>query len=99
VGIFLATRTPGDLDLHCRENVRSWFLGRLPPETLHKLLRPVLQADADLAARLAGHEPGQITLLRGRQSQSFRADRPALVPRPLTDDEILDLAAVSRAHV
>ena len=29
VGVFLATQSPGDLDYKCKENVRTWLIGRV----------------------------------------------------------------------
>ena len=44
VGIFLATQSPGDFDYKCKENIRTWLIGRVKePRALEKL-RPMLAA-------------------------------------------------------
>jgi hypothetical protein len=98
LGTFVATDRPEDLGCDGLEDVHNWFVGRVPPGTLRENLRAFIKDDGDLAAQLAGQEPGQFTLLHGGQFQRFRADHPVLDPRPLPDDVILDLAAASRAR-
>jgi hypothetical protein len=96
LGIFLVSTSPEDLDLSCRENIHSWFIGRVPPDDSLKALRPLV--DAEKISRLAAQEPGDFTFLHNDVVQTLRADVPALEPRPLADDEILDLAATSRTR-
>lgn len=38
VGLFLATQSPGDFDYKCKENVRTWLIGRVKePRAIEKL--------------------------------------------------------------
>jgi hypothetical protein len=98
LGIFLTTRSPEDLDHKRRDDIGTWFLGRIEQDMVPEELKPLFDARGDLVARLACLETGEFTLLRDGQPQCFRTDPPAVEPRPLTDDEILDRAAISRAR-
>ena len=62
VGLFLATQSPGDLDYKCRDQIRTWLIGRVKEQ----VAIGKLQADA-------GGRPGG----RGRQTAG-PGDRPVL---------------------
>src|SRR5438445_6781491 len=44
VGVFLATQSPGDFDYKCKENVRSWLIGRVKETRAIEKLKPILLA-------------------------------------------------------
>ncbi len=94
VGVMLATQSPGDLDYRCRENVRTWFVGRVKEDTALKKLKPMF-TDArgvDITARLAAQRTGQFHLQRDGQVQQLKADRNVILTEQLPEDEILRLA-------
>jgi energy-coupling factor transporter ATP-binding protein EcfA2 len=97
LGIFLSTQSPGDMDYKCRENIRSWFLGRIHQDTALKKLKPLFGARGEQVSRLGGHAAGQFTLIRDGQPQSLRADRSVLEAQQWTEDEILQSAKAGRA--
>jgi hypothetical protein len=96
VGLFLSTQSPGDMDYKCRENVRSWFLGRIHQDTALKKLKPLFGARDAHVSKLASQSPGHFILVRDGQPQPFQADRSVLDPRQWTEDEILHAASASR---
>jgi len=94
VGVMLATQSPGDLDYKCRENVRTWFVGRVKEDTALKKLKPMF-TDArggDATLRLAGQKMGQFHIQRDGQVQQLKADRNVILTEQLAEDEILRLA-------
>ena len=40
IGLFLATQSPGDLDYKCRDQIRTWLLGRIREKVAIDKLRP-----------------------------------------------------------
>ena len=57
VGVFLATQSPGDFDYKCKENVRTWLIGRVKEPRAIEKLKPMLAAakgERDRQARRTG---------------------------------------------
>jgi hypothetical protein len=96
LGVFLVSNNANDLDFSCRENIHFWFIGRTPAGSSAANLRSLF--DTETISRLANQEPGDFTYLSHGQKRILGADTPVLDPQPLGDDEILDLAAISRAR-
>ncbi|MFP2908643.1 ATP-binding protein, partial [Pyxidicoccus sp. 3LFB2] len=93
VGVMLATQSPGDLDYKCRENVRTWFVGRVKEDNAIKKLRPMFtEARVDADAKLPSQKQGQFHVLRDGQVQQLKADRSVMRAEQLAEDEILKLA-------
>ncbi len=97
VGVMLATQSPGDLDYKCRENVRTWFVGRVKEDTALKKLKPMFSdARVDANAKLPAQKQGQFHVLRDGQVQQLKADRSVMRTEQLPEDEILKLARQTR---
>ncbi|GMU01180.1 hypothetical protein KH5H1_53000 [Corallococcus caeni] len=97
IGVMLATQSPGDLDYKCRENVRSWFIGRVREDRALGKLRPMFSdARVDPATRLPAQKTGQFHVLRDGQVEQLKADRNIIKTDQLSEDEILQLAHRSR---
>lgn len=93
LGVMLATQSPGDLDYKCRENVRTWFVGRVKEDNAIKKLRPMFtEARVDADAKLPSQKQGQFHVLRDGQVQQLKADRSVMRTEQLPEDEILKLA-------
>ncbi|MBN9687554.1 MULTISPECIES: ATP-binding protein [unclassified Corallococcus] len=99
IGVMLATQSPGDLDYKCRENVRSWFIGRVREDRALGKLRPMFSdARVDPATRLPAQKTGQFHVLRDGQVEQLKADRNIVKADQLSEDEILQLAHRTRPH-
>ncbi|AGC43050.1 hypothetical protein MYSTI_01718 [Myxococcus stipitatus DSM 14675] len=97
VGVMLATQSPGDFDYKCRENVQSWFVGKIKEENALKRVRSLFadsRVDAD--ARLPGQKPGQFHVLSDGRVQQLKADCSVFKTTQLPEDQILELARLSR---
>lgn len=93
VGVMLATQSPGDLDYKCRENVRTWFVGRVKEDTALKKLRPMFaDARVDANVKLPAQKQGQFHVLRDGKVEQLKADRSVMRTEQLAEDEILKLA-------
>ncbi|WP_406693976.1 helicase HerA-like domain-containing protein [Singulisphaera sp. Ch08] len=93
LGLLLATQSPGDFDYKCRDNIRTWFVGRVKEPTALAKMKPMLSdCRVDVTDRLATQDPGEFHLLRDGAVTSLRASLSAVLPEQLPEDEILRLA-------
>ncbi|HWN67146.1 MAG TPA: helicase HerA-like domain-containing protein, partial [Haliangium sp.] len=99
VGVFLGTQNPGDLDYKSRENVLTWFVGRVTEErNLDKLKTLFSDYPASFAGRLAKKKAGEFFVLRKGAVNELKAERALMATHQLGEDEILALArATARA--
>jgi hypothetical protein len=96
VGIFLATQSPGDFDYKCKENVRTWLIGRVKEPRAIEKLRPMLAAKPGAAEKLAGQAQGEFHLVRESHVTSVRSDESLLRTEQLPEDQIASLAREAR---
>ncbi len=97
VGLFLATQSPGDLDYKCRDQIRTWLVGRVKEQVAIGKLKPMLEAGrVDAAAKLPGQGIGQFYLIREREVAPIQTE-PSLIPTAqVPEDRILELAKARR---
>ena len=62
LGLMLATQSPGDLDYKSRDQITSWFIGRVREDTALRKLKAAFQSELGLdpAAVLPGTDRGRI---------------------------------------
>ena len=97
VGVFLGTQNPGDLDYKSRENVLTWFVGRVTEErNLEKLKTLFSDYPASFAGRLAKKKAGEFFLLRKGGVSELKATRALMATEQLPEDAILALARATR---
>jgi hypothetical protein len=93
LGFLLATQSPGDFDYKCRDNIRTWFLGRIKESTALAKMKPMLSdCRIDVAAKLPGQETGEFHLIRAGNVTSLRAAPAIMATEQLPEQEILELA-------
>jgi hypothetical protein len=101
VGVFLATQSPGDFDYKCRENVRTWFIGRVKESRAIEKLRPMLAAArADVTDKLGGQATGEFYVVRESGVSAIRSDPSLVSTEQMAEHQIAELArrAVESAH-
>src|SRR5207244_13289085 len=93
VGIFLATQSPGDFDYKCKENVRTWLIGRVKePRALEKL-KPMLAATkGGVTDKLAGQATGEFYLVREAGVTAVRSNESFIRTEQLPENQIAALA-------
>jgi hypothetical protein len=93
VAIFLATQSPGDFDYKCKENVRTWLIGRVKEARAIEKLRPMLAAaKVDVAEKLAGQATGNFYLVRESSVTAVQSDESLVRTQQLPEEQILRLA-------
>jgi hypothetical protein len=97
LGVFLATQSPGDLDYKCRDNIRSWFVGRVAEKTAVDKMKPLLsECRINVSAKLAQAKTGEFFKLEDGEVLEFKAQQSLLATTQLAEDGILRLAAGSK---
>jgi hypothetical protein len=93
VGVFLATQSPGDFDYKCKENVRTWLIGRVKEQRAIDKLKPMLAAaKANVADKLAGQATGEFYLVRESSVTAVQSDESFMRTAQLPENEIASLA-------
>jgi hypothetical protein len=98
IGLFLATQSPGDLDYKCRDQIRTWLIGRVKEKVAIEKLRPRLESSrTDVAAKLPGQETGQFYLVREKEVIPVQTEQSLIPTAQVAEDRILELARCGRA--
>jgi uncharacterized protein YjgD (DUF1641 family) len=97
LGVLLATQSPGDFDYKSRENINTWFVGKIKEDTALKKMKPMLsEFKLDAPGRLSGQQTGEFFLVRSGEVLPIRSHRSLVETQQVPEDEILSLAARSR---
>jgi len=95
--VLLATQSPGDLDYRCRDNIRTWFVGRVAEKTAVDKMKPLLsECRINVSAKLAQAKTGEFFKLEDGEVLEFKAQQSLLATTQLAEDGILRLAAGSK---
>src|SRR5690606_41470052 len=80
LGLMLATQSPGDLDYKSRDQITSWFIGRVREDTALRKLRAALHSESGLdpAAVLPHQTVGEFHLEKEGLVRPMR-DQPSLI--------------------
>lgn len=93
LGVFLATQNPGDLDYRGRDNIQSWFIGKVTQERGIEKVRNLLGSYPNVGTRLAAQPTGSFFALGlYPQPREFNAARSMMETVQLGDGEIARLA-------
>jgi hypothetical protein len=96
VGLFLATQSPGDFDYKCKENVRTWLIGRVKePRAIDKLKPMLAAAKLDVTQKLGGQGAGEFYLVRESSVVAVRSDESFLRTEQMPESQIMQFARSS----
>jgi hypothetical protein len=93
LGVMLATQSPGDLDYKSRDNILTWFVGRVAERTAIAKMQPLLgECRTNVKGKLARQSIGEFFILRSGAVTEIKADRALMDTEQLAEDEICALA-------
>ncbi len=94
LGLMLATQSPGDLDYKSRDQITSWFIGRVREDTALRKLRAAFQSESGLdpAAVLPGQTVGAFHLVQEGLVRSMKAQRSLITAEQVPFDRIEQLS-------
>jgi hypothetical protein len=96
VGMFLATQSPGDLDYKCRDNIRTWLIGRVKEQTAIEKLKPMLAAaKGSVTDKLASQGQGHFYLVRESSVIAVQSQECFVRTEQLPEHDIARLARQS----
>ncbi|MHB0960435.1 MAG: ATP-binding protein [Pirellulaceae bacterium] len=99
VGIMLATQSPGDFDYKSRENIDTWFVGKIKENTAIQKMKPMLSnLKQDIGAELSAQETGNFYLVQGADTTAIRSQRSLVETEQLSEEQILAISRKSMIH-
>jgi hypothetical protein len=100
LGILLATQSPGDLDYKCRDQISSWFVGKVKENTALNKLKPMLsEAKVDVTSKLTNQKVGEFFAIRAGDVTSLKANMSLIRAEQVPLEMIQKLAARSARHI
>jgi hypothetical protein len=96
----LATQSPGDLDYKSRDQITSWFIGRVREDTALRKLKAAFQSDSGLdpATVLPQQTVGEFHLVQEAVVRSIKAHRSLINAEQVPFDRIEQLARETRGQ-
>jgi DNA replication protein DnaC len=100
LGIMLATQSPGDLDYKSRDQITSWFIGRVREDTALRKLRAAFASESGLdpGAVLPGQTVGEFHLVQEGLVRPMRAQRSLINAEQVPFDRIEQLARETKGQ-
>lgn len=100
LGIMLATQSPGDLDYKSRDQITSWFIGRVREDTALRKLKAAFQSESGLdpAAVLPHQTVGEFHLVQEGLVRSMKAQRSIIAAEQVPFDRIEQLARQTKGQ-
>jgi hypothetical protein len=100
LGIMLATQSPGDLDYKSRDQITSWFIGRVREDTALRKLKAAFQSESGLdpAAVLPGQTVGEFHLVQEGLVRAIKAQRSLILADQVPFDRIEQLARETKGQ-
>ncbi len=100
LGMMLATQSPGDLDYKSRDQITSWFIGRVREDTALRKLKAAFQSESGLdpATALPGQTVGEFHLVQEGLVRPMKAQRSLISAEQVPFDRIEQLAAETRGQ-
>jgi hypothetical protein len=92
LGVLLASQNPGDFDYRARDNIATWFVGKVAQERAIDKMRNLISTYPNVGPRLAAQTTGSFFLLGGAQARELRADASLMKTEQLSEHEITVLA-------
>lgn len=100
LGLMLATQSPGDLDYKSRDQITSWFIGRVREDTALRKLKAAFQSESGLdpAIVLPHQGVGEFHLVQEGLLRAIKAQRSLIQAKQVPFDRIEQLARETRGH-
>jgi hypothetical protein len=100
LGLMLATQSPGDLDYKSRDQITSWFIGRVREDTALRKLRAAFQSGSglDAAAVLPHQTVGEFHLVQEGLVRPIKAQRSLINAEQVPFDRIEQLARETKGQ-
>lgn len=100
VGLILATQSPGDLDYRSRDQITSWFIGRVREDTALRKLRAAFAAESGLdpARVLPNQTVGEFHLIQEASAKPLKSHMSLVQAEQVPFDRIEQLARETKGQ-
>lgn len=100
VGILLATQSPGDLDYRSRDQITSWFIGRVREETALRKLRGAFGAESgiDPIRVLPNQTVGEFHLIQEAAVRPMKSRMSLIRAEQVPFERVEQLARETKGH-
>ncbi|MFM7084733.1 MAG: ATP-binding protein [Hyphomicrobium sp.] len=100
LGLMLATQSPGDLDYKSRDQITSWFIGRVREDTALRKLKAAFQSESGLdpASVLPGQTVGEFHLVQEGKLRPIKSQRSLIQAEQVPFDRIEQLALETKGQ-
>jgi len=97
IGLMLATQSPGDLDYKSRDQITSWFIGKVREDTALKKLKAAFSSDTgiDPASALPNQKVGEFHLIQEGAVKPMKAHMSLIRAEQVPFDRIEQLSSVT----
>jgi Helicase HerA, central domain len=93
LGVMLATQNPGDLDYKARDNIGTWWIGRIATSTAIQKMKPLLsECRTDVSGSLANAATGEFFQVHDGAATRLRGQRSLIDTQQLSEARISELA-------
>ncbi len=100
IGLMLATQSPGDLDYKSRDQITSWFIGKVREDTALKKLKAAFSSETgiDPASALPNQRVGEFHLIQEGVVMPMKANMSLIQAEQVPFDRIEKLSAETNIH-
>lgn len=92
LGVMLATQSPGDLDYRSREQINTWFIGKVSNNSIDKM-KPLFEQRPAVAGKVGSLAAGRFVMLHEGNALELERAPSLLYTEPLQQSELMQLAA------
>lgn len=96
LGVMLASQSPGDFDYRSREQINTWFLGKISDQRSIDKMKPLFEQRPAVGSKVGNLEAGRFVMLQDGGATDLERAPSLLRTEQLTEPELLPLAASSR---
>lgn len=96
LGVVLASQSPADFDYRSREQINTWFLGRIADKRSIDKMKPLFEHRPTVGGKLGHLEAGRFVVLQDGGAVDLERAPSLLRTEQLPEDELMALAARTR---
>jgi ABC-type cobalamin/Fe3+-siderophores transport system ATPase subunit len=96
LGIILASQSPADFDYRSREQINTWFLGRIADQRSIDKMKPLFEHRPAVGGKLGSQDPGRFVMLQDGGATDLERAPSLLRTEQIPEAELMALAASTR---
>lgn len=98
LGVVLASQSPADFDYRSREQINTWFLGRIADQRSIDKMKPLFEHRPAVGGKLGSQDPGRFVMLQDGGAVDLGRTPSLLRTEQIPEAELMDLAARTKGR-